>query len=204
MNQIMANIKGRRSRRHFLARSIPEEIIREIIEAGSYAPSGLNKQPWKFIVITDRDCIQNLSSTVKAITAKIAKYLPILKLFKPELKDPQIVGAVKKTIAGGSDTVFYEAPLLILIASDEKEAFAGRDCALAAQNMMLYAHSLGIGSCFIGRADLLMRSKAAKDVMGLPPRHKLQAAVVFGYAPEEGKGAAAPARHKDNIINWVS
>lgn len=203
MNQIMANIKSRRSKRRFLDRNISEETIKEIIEAGRYAPSALNKQPWKFVVITNKDCIKKLSCIIKDKTAKIARFLPLLKLFRYRLRDPQIIGAIKKTIAGSTDTVFHNAPLLILIASDRKESFAGKDCTLASQNMMLYANSLGISSCFIGRAEMLQMSKRAKDIIGLPPRHNIHSAIVFGYVPESKDGPVVPERRRDNIINWV-
>ncbi|MEA3305986.1 MAG: nitroreductase family protein [Candidatus Omnitrophota bacterium] len=204
MNEIMAHIKNRRSRRSFLDTKIPDETVEKIIEAGRYAPSALNKQPWKFIVIANKDSIKKLSGIVKSITAKILKLLPVLKILKKELRNRQIIGALQKTISDDADTVFYSAPLLILLVSDKNAGpYASRDCALASQNMMLYAHSLEIGSCFIGRADFLMRSGEAKDIIGLPPRHKIQAAVVFGRAPHENHAPAAPARKKDNIINWV-
>lgn len=203
MNQIMINIKSRRSKRCFLERRIPDDIIKEIIEAGCYAPSALNKQPWKFIVVTNKDSIKRLSCIVKDITAKIAKYLTVLKLFKPIFRDPQVVAALRKTISGDTDTVFYNAPLLILIASDKKEPYAGKDCTLASQNMMLYANSLGISSCYIGRTEILKMSKAAKEIVGLPPRHAIQSAIVFGYAPEGEDSSIVPKRRQDNIINWV-
>ena len=203
MNQIMDNIKSRRSRRNFFDRDIPDEVISEIIEAGRYAPSALNKQPWKFIVITNKGLIKKLSSIVKEKTLKIIKFLPILKLLKPTLRDPQVIAAVRKTVSSDDDTVFYNAPLLIMIAADKKNgSFVTRDCALASQNMMLYAHSLGISSCFIGRADLLMMSKAAKDMIGLPHNHIIHAALVFGYSPQSEK-SSGPERSKNNIINWV-
>jgi nitroreductase len=204
MNEIMAHIKSRRSRRNFLDKEIPDEIIEEIIEAGRYAPSALNKQPWKFIVVTNRDSIRKLFSIVKDILTKISRFSSVLKIFKRELKDQQVVGAIKKTVSTSADTVFYDAPLLILIVSNKTaDSYACRDCALASQNMMLYAHSLGIGSCFIGRADFLMRSREAKDIIGLPHQHKIQAAIVFGYLPHENETSPPPTRRKDNIINWV-
>lgn len=203
MNQIMANIKSRRSKRCFLDRSIPDGIIREIIEAGCYAPSALNKQPWKFAIITNKDFIRRLSCIVKDIAAKITKYLPILKLFKPALRDPQLAAVIKKTVSSDTDTVFYNAPLLILVVSDKREHYATKDCALASQNMMLYANSLGISSCFIGRADFLEMSRVARDIIGLPPHHKIQSAIVFGYAPQAKDNLITPERRKDNIVNWV-
>lgn len=204
MNEIMAHIKARRSRRDFLDNEIPEEIIEEIIEAGRYAPSALNKQPWKFIIVTNRDSIKRLSGIVKGILVAILRFLRVLKVFKRELKDQQVIGAIKKTVSSNADTVFYNAPLLILIvSSNTASSYACRDCALASQNMMLYAHSLGIGSCFIGRADFLMRSREAKNIIGLPHQHKIHAAIVFGYVPPENQAPVIPMRRSDNIINWV-
>lgn len=203
MNQILENIKSRRSRRSFLDKKIPDEIIKEIIEAGCYAPNALNKQPWKFIIIADRECIKKLSAIIKDITIRISKLLPILKIFKPALRDPQVAGAIKKTASSDQDTAFHKAPLLILIVSDDKEPYAGKDCVLASQNMMLYANSIGIGSCYISRAELLMMSGAAKKLIKLPARHTIQSAMVFGYTPQAGDSLSAPKRRSDTIINWV-
>ena len=203
MNEIMANIKSRRSRRAFLEKSIPEEIIEEILEAGRYAPSALNKQPWKFIVISNKDVIRQLSGIVRSTMIKLMPLLRLLRMFQPPLRDPQAMGAIKKTISTDGDTVFYKAPLLILIAAAKNASrYSAKDCSLASQNMMLYAHSLGISSCFIGRGDFLAMSKEAKKITGLPPGHIIHSALIFGYAPA-GETAPAPQRQKNNIINWV-
>jgi nitroreductase len=203
MNQVIDNIKSRRSKRSFLDKNIPDNVIHEIIEAGCYAPSALNKQPWKFIVITNKATIQKLSYIARGITYRIAKYLPILKFFKSTLRDPQIVGALKKTASGSTDTVFYNAPLLIIITSYKKEPYAVKDCALASQNMMLYANSVGLSSCYIGRAEILEMSRTARGIIGLQPGYIIQSAIVFGYASRDEDTQVAPARRKDNIINWM-
>ncbi|MDD5680217.1 MAG: nitroreductase family protein [Candidatus Omnitrophica bacterium] len=199
----MANIKNRRSRRAFLDRSIPAEIIEEILEAGRYAPSALNKQPWKFIVIANKEVIRQLSDIIRGIMTRLASLLPLLRIIQPELRDPKIVGAIKKTVSSSTDAIFYNAPLLILvIAANNAGRYAVKDCTLASQNMMLYAHSLGISSCFIGRGDLLALSKHAKHIIGLPPGHKIHTAVVFGYVPID-ENISVPERRKDNIVNWI-
>ena len=141
---------------------------------------------------------------MRSISRKISKLLPVLQVLKPALRDPQTIGAIKKTISSDDDTVFYNAPLLVLIASAKTaNPFVCRDCALASQNMMLYAHSLGIGSCFIGRADFLMMSKDAKEALRLLPGHVIQCAIVFGYAPQGEGSQSVPDRRRDNIISWV-
>jgi len=203
MNAIMENIKRRRSKRYFIDRSISEDKIKEILEAGRHAPSALNKQPWKFIIITNKHTIKVLSSLVKEAYSKITKFLPVLKIVKPMLRDPQVVAAVKKTLLSDEDTVFYNAPLLAIIVANKGEHYAAKDCAIAAQNMMLYAHSIGIQSCYIGRAEILMMSKQAKEMIMLPPNHAIQSAIVFGYTPAGENGISIPQRKTDNIINWM-
>jgi len=203
MNEIMANIKNRRSRRSFLDKNIPDAVIEEILEAARYAPSALNKQPWKFIVVSNKDVIRQLSGIIRGIMMRIAPLFPIFRIFKPELRDPKVMGAMNKTLSSDADTVFYNAPLLILVtAAKNASRYAVKDCAFASQNMMLYAHSVGISSCFIGRADFLKMSKEARRIIGLPPGHVIHTAIVFGYAPAN-EAAAVPERRRDNVINWV-
>src|SRR3989338_4941848 len=186
MNEIMANIKNRRSRRAFLDKPIPDETIEEILEAARYAPSALNKQPWKFVVISNRETIRQLSGIIRDIALKITRLLPIFRIFRPELRDPRVVAAIKKTFSTDGDNVFYGAPLLILIISDKDAGrYAARDCALAAQNMMLYANSAGIGSCFIGRVDLLRMNRKGRDLLGFPLNYNIHAGLIFGYVPKE-------------------
>ncbi len=203
MNEIMANIKNRRSRRAFLDKPIPDETIEEILEAARYAPSALNKQPWKFIVISNEETIRQLSGIIRGIAKKIAYLLPIFSIFRGELRDPRAVAALKKTVSTDGDGVFYRAPLLILIMTSKNAGrYAARDCAMAAQNMMLYANSVGIGSCFIGRADLLGMNRKGRDLLGFPPDYKIHAAVIFGYVPKD-TDLPVPQRIKDNVVKWV-
>ncbi|MFH0839520.1 MAG: nitroreductase family protein [Candidatus Omnitrophota bacterium] len=203
MNEIMANIKSRRSRRAFVDKPIPEEIIEDMLEAARYAPSALNKQPARFIVVSNKEMILRLSGIIRSITEKIARLLPLLSIIQLELRDPRVVAAIQKTLSGDGDTVFYGAPLLILIAAEKKAGrYAVKDCSLAAENMMLYANSVGIGSCFIGRADMLAMSRHGRELLGLPPQYKIHAALVFGYTPV-ACDAAAPQRMRDNVLKWV-
>lgn len=64
-NTVLKLIRGRRSIRKFKAEDIPEETIFEILEAGIWAPSGLNNQPWRFIILKDRDFRQKISGLTK-------------------------------------------------------------------------------------------------------------------------------------------
>jgi len=201
MNNVIAAIKARRSIRSYSDRPVAKELINEILDAGRFAPSSLNKQPWKFVVITDRKLIDALASSIKGYMKKLYALLPVLRIFIKELKDEKTVGAIRKTALSEEDTVFYGAPLLILIASENKERWATVNCALAAGNMMLAAHSLGLGSCFIGRADLIKKCGFPIERLGIGKRYSMQASLVFGYPKESAN--KIPERKKDNIISWI-
>jgi Nitroreductase len=126
--------------------------------------------------------------------------LPILRLFIKDLKDDAVAQAMKRTATSDEDTVFYGAPALVLVVSDRKDHWAAVNCALAAENMMLAAHSLGIGSCFIGRGDVIGRCKGLLQKIGMEEGYKVHASVIFGYAKDQPK--TVPHRKTDNILSW--
>lgn len=200
MNYIIEAIKTRRSIRSYSNQAVPKEMIEEILNAGRYAPSSLNMQPWKFVVITDRKLLGDISLSIKGFIKKVYAFLPILRIFIEELKNEMVVGAIRKTATSKEDAVLYGAPLLILIVSEDKGRWTAVNCALAAQNMMLAAHSLGIGSCFIGRVDIIKKYRSFFERLGIERKYSIQASLIFGYPKEFPKNI--PERKRDNIISW--
>ena len=199
MNYIIENMKSRRSVRSYLDKIPPRRLIEEILEAGRFAPSALNKQPWEFIVITNKELINELSCAIRKAIRKLFILSPILRLISRQLRDERTASAIRKTATSKLDTVFYNAPVLIFIVSNQSNKWVGTNCALVAQNMMLAAHSLGIGSCFIGRGLMLGDKRLLKKI-GLRRGYKIYATLSFGYAKELPKNA--PQRRKDNLICW--
>ncbi len=142
-------IKGRRSIRKYKKKEIPEEIILKILEAGQWAPSASNNQPWRFVIIRDailRKEVGNLCT---------------------------ILGVVNRFVE--------KAPLIIVIFSEYSHRWVEVDCGMCAQNMMLEAHSLGIGSCFIGAFD----RNGIKNLLSLPEKFKIIGLITFGYPDEK-------------------
>ncbi len=119
-NIILDIIKRRRSVRHFNSTSIPLEAMEQILEAGRWAPSGANAQPWRFIVVTRK-------KTLAAIAESC-----FYKIFKS--RNVGEAGSVV-VICADPDAGSQTYPL---------------DAAIAGTNMTLMATSLGIGSCWIG------------------------------------------------------
>ena len=170
MNDVLKNIYSRRSVRDYLPDDVPDDLIRELIRAGTYAPSAANKQPWRFVVIKNRELINKLSHKAKELWMELDA-----KASKPELI------ALANMVSRPGFNIFFNAPLLIMIFS-HPDAFSPQiDCALAAENMMLAARSMGMGNCWIGLGAPLGQVQAMMDDLGVPSGCKLVGCLIFGY-----------------------
>lgn len=144
-------IKGRRSIRDFKDGKIPDEHLRLVLEAGIWAPSGSNLQPWEFVLIKDEDLVERV------------------RLFSPGL--------------------FGRPAAIILICINRKIAEkAGRmgeltslmDISMAAENIMLMAYALNIGSCPVASFN----KAAVKELLGLPAHVEPALMITLGYPKE--------------------
>jgi nitroreductase len=77
--------------------------------------------------------------------------------------------------------IFYRAPVLILISAREKGPWIVENCSLAAENMMLVAHSLGLGTCWIGFAQGYLNTREGKELLGLPIAAVPVAPIIVGH-----------------------
>ncbi len=184
MNQTIATILKRRSVRAFLQDPIGQNEVGQILEAGRYAPSAMNQQPWHFTVVRDREVLDRLETTCR--NAFVASEHQALR-----------------SLADNPDfSVLYQAPMLIIVSGSRTAMAAQYDCTLAMENMMIAATSLHIGSCWthaIMMTHAAESGKTAINSLGLdfPDGFQPYAAAVFGYPA--GPWPAAPARRNDCI-----
>ena len=167
-NAVMKAIRERRSIRKYEEKPVPKEVVDELLSAAVMAPSAMNRQPWEFIVVTDRKMISELSGGVK--------------------KQAWLIGYAQKyaeMFTSGEDLIFYSAPLLVIVTAPKNYEWAELDCGILAQTMFLAAHSLGLGSCFVGFGRMLNKDAEALRMLGVPPDREICAPLIFGYAAEE-------------------
>ncbi len=162
-------IMGRRSVRSYQDKPVPEEEIKKILKAGAMAPSAMNRESPQYIVITNKEKIRELSDKVKDKAGVIGLGAKIAEKMK-----------VKE------DVIFYGAPLLVLLVGD-KEKWTAIDCALAAENMMLRAYGLGIGSCYIGFMNFIGDERETLKSIGIKDSQELYCPLIFGY-PKDWPG----------------
>ena len=155
-------IFGRRAVREYEEKQVPEKIIKELLEAGAMAPSAMDAKPCRFLVITDRETIRRLSDKAKDALGALG-----------------VAGRFAERLKLKEDVIFYGAPLLILIFAEKGDRET--DCALAAQNMMLMAYDLGLGSCYIGLAGALRKDRRLLSELGARESQELYGQLIFGY-----------------------
>ncbi len=189
-NDVLKNIYSRRSIRDYLPDDVPDDVIRELIRAASYAPSAANKQPWRFVVIKDRVLMNKLSDKAKELWKELGS-----KSSKPEL-----IG-LANMVSRPNFNIFFNAPLLIMIFSDPDALSPEIDCALAAENMMLAAKSLVIGSCWIGLGAPLGQVQTIMDDLGVLSVCRLVGCLIFGYPVKLDH--KAPKRDENVILKWI-
>lgn len=161
-------ILKRRSVRMYKKKQVPEFMIKRILEAGRFAPSAGNCQPWKFIVVRQPDIIQGITDTTVKVTRMFKTLIdyrqpgrrwlkPVANLFirlKPSELHPTPFGAVT-LIADGKLSLFHGAPTIILIFKDVRGiSNPDLDIGIAGQNMVLAAHSMGLGTCWVSFSKL--------------------------------------------------
>jgi len=141
-------IKERRSIRKYDPKAVPEEKLTQILEAGRWAPSAGNSQPWKFIVVRDEK--------VKDELARVAVY----------------------------GSFMAEAPVAIAVVIDPHASnHPVEDGAAATQNILLAAHALGLGTCWIGSYDSGYE-ESVKEVLGIPRDKRVLSLISLGYPAE--------------------
>ena len=182
-----ACIHERRSVRAYLPKPVPREIIESVLEAGTWAPTGMGSEPWRFVVIEDPAVIRYASEETKRAARQTRQ--PMTERF-----------------ATDKDVICYEAPVLILVCAEESEIpilerVRLLDCVLAAQNMFLKAYELGLGTCYMGYIDAFLTQPDILKKLGVPDGYQLMVPFVLGY-PKNKQGAGA--RKKPIILNWFS
>lgn len=185
MNETLKIIKSRRSNRIFLDEQVEQADLDAILEAGIYAPSAVNGQPWHFTLVQNKDLLDRLSDAFK----ELAK--------KSENSYVQNVGKSEKF------HVFYNAPTVIFISGEETNPRSEVDCAAATQNMLIQAESLGLGSCWIGFIAYLLNSEEGKELLKeleLPEGYRQIHAIALGKKKQNS--AVAPKR-KEGTINYI-
>jgi nitroreductase len=205
----------RRSIRKFRKEPLPDEMIRRILEAGRFAPSAGNCQPWKFVVVNSPEML----AAMEADAVMMAKFFmffvdytrnwwrriflkPIAKLiirFKASELHPVPFGLMQ-AIAEGKAPAYHGAPTMILMLEDRRGVSnPAVDIGVCGQNMVLAAHSMGAGTCWIGLIKLLMYLPQWRWRFGVRFPYRLNDAIAIGWPGGKYDGQV----HREvQLVEW--
>ncbi|MEQ2561751.1 nitroreductase family protein [Ventrimonas sp. CLA-AP-H27] len=195
MNEVMKTILHRRSFRRFEDRQIEESALQEILQAGLYAPSAGGRQSVIFAVCQDREVNERLGKIKRANShPRMATATSYVSKEQPSIADdPKLLNA------------FYDAPTVITLFAPKNFLFSVDDCAVAAENMMLMADSLGIGSCYIGQGWMAFADSYGQDVLRqweIPVTHYAVMQLILGYPREEDRHPSAKPRKERRVLRF--
>lgn len=179
MNNVLEAIHNRRSVRLFKSEQISRGELAAIVDAGLWAPSSHNTQPWHFTVIQDAAKIEELSDKTKAVLRTV------------DIEWVRKYGHSERSI-------LHNAPTVIVVAGNQGDSFEPIvDCAAAIQNMMIAAESLGIGSCWNGLVRFFFDTEEGKKFVPLPEGCIPYYAICFGY--KQVPNGTGPQRKPDRV-----
>ena len=183
MNEVLKVIKTRRSVRKFMPDQIKEEELQAILEAGRYAPTAMNEQPWFFTVIQNKEILADIN-----------------KRSKEGMLNSGVEFMVKMAKAENFD-IHYNAPTVIVISGKADFDFTETDCSAATQNMLVAAKSLGISSCWIGLSKFCIQNPEYFHKLNIPAGYKPLYTIILGY-PENPKESEGPKR-KEDVVSYI-
>jgi nitroreductase len=193
-NAAIETIYARRAIRKYKDIPVEKKIIQQVIDAGRMSPSAINKQPWKFYVLTNKEDIKTFSKEISQAVIK-----GVLK--------SGIKGIVKTTkdflhfshstdFLHAEDPIFHGAPVVIFITSPKDDEWGGLDIGMCSQNIMLAAKSLGIDSCPIGMGKFVEQTKIY-SMLNIPQSEHVNLAIILGYGNESPE---VKERIKNNLV----
>ncbi|BAF60604.1 nitroreductase [Pelotomaculum thermopropionicum SI] len=182
-NETIEVIMRRRSIRDYKPDQIEEEKLQIILEAAKFAPNAGGRQLWHFTVIQNKKVIEDM----------VEKMINVIKQSGNE--------NLQKKISNPDYHTFYNAPTVIVVSGAENARLIEIDCAAATENMLIAAESMGISSCWIGSAELVLSDENVKKTLGIPAGYKPLYAVSLGYSATKDKEQPVP--RKENTVNFV-
>jgi len=189
---------SRRSCRNFKDKPVDRALLEDLLKIGVTAPSGTNSQMWTFTILPTRESVAALGDQVALFFKRINKLSEkdwlrnVLRLIgKPELDHyyrdyyPSVSEALAERESNGRDRLFHGATAAIVVGSRPEGSTLREDALLATQNMLLAAHSMGLGTCLIGFAVVPMtKGFQTKRFLGIPDDENVHAVIALGYPDE--------------------
>ncbi|MDD5249844.1 MAG: nitroreductase family protein [Rhodocyclaceae bacterium] len=181
-------IQARRSVRSYRDGELDRPTIQSLLDAAVRAPTAVHEEPWAFVVVQDRQTLRRLSDRAKPLFAEEMRHAGVVR-----------AGHSFDVFSSPEFNVFYDAGTLIVICAKPVGPFVAADCWLAAENLMLAACAMGLGTCVIGSAVAALNIPETKTELGIPADYAAVAPLIVGYPRGE---TPASSRREPVVLAW--
>jgi nitroreductase len=206
MNPVIEAIHKRRSIRSYEPKPIPRDIINTIIEAGNQAPSAGREeegseeylfQPWRFVVVEDPTFKQQLVETAMPIWKR---FIDTIEETQPKLYEN--IMRLYQLKPEPKDMVYHSAPVILFVIGPKANAVS---CALACENIMLAATSLGLGSCYVGFGMMVTSNDEIVQALELKEGERIYGPILLGYPKDDPnvRFMDSHGRYVEPRIKWI-
>ena len=195
LQQLMAS---RRSCRNYTEQAVGQSLLEDLVKIGTTAPSGTNSQQWTFSILPTRTAVNafavHIGTYFKRLNSMAAN--PFIRTSLKMIGKGELAAyfrdhyeSVKKALEEweheGKDRLFHGATAAIIVGSRTNASCPGEDALLATQNILLAAHSMGLGSCLIGFAVAAMKKDPGiQRAIGIPAEETVYSVIALGHPDE--------------------
>jgi nitroreductase len=180
-------IASRQSIRSYEPDHLDRDTINALLDAAVRAPNAVHEEQWGFAVVQGRSTLKRLSDLAKQAVSE------------QEVSAHLALSPSRQKFAEPDFNVFYNAATLIVICATSQAPFAPADCWLAAENLMLSACAMGLGTCVIGSAVFGLNSPTARLLLGIPVGAIVVAPIIIGVSDD----TTPPTKRTDPLIfSW--
>ncbi len=185
---VLDAIHRRRSVRDYAPQRLDQATIRTLVDAALWAPTAVHEEPWLFSIVQDTGVLKSLSDRAKKAFAA-----------QTEKAHPEQAQRLLDIVGQPAFNIFYNASTLIIISGKPKGPFVVADCWLAAENLLLAACSMGLGSCVIGLAVAGLNTPEIKAELKIPTDCTAIAPIIVGVPSGE---TPRSTRKEPNVVYW--
>ena len=211
MGDILDVLVSRKSIRRYKPDPVPDEMIDKILEAARWAPTGENYQPWRFIVIRDTETKNRIGSLARLGSgSRMTTWYCLGEMQErfAKIEDPVKRAEVLRFMYSGEVSEFAKhAPLVIAVIGTLMEGSVDvpYDLSAAIENILLEAHSLGLGACWVhGPVASTRDAKKFKKILDIPTgmgEYKVIAYIAIGF-PKEHRKHPRPKLPLEDMVYW--
>jgi nitroreductase len=181
-------ILARHSVRAYAPDGLDRNAVQTLLEAAVRAPTAMHEEPWAFAVVQDRQMLKQLSDRAKPRFVEEVHH-----------RNAQGINHSFEHFSRPDFDIFHGAGTLIIICAKPLGPFVVADCWLAAENLMLAACAMGLGSCVIGSALATLNMQEVKTELGIPDQFSAIAPIIVGVPSGE---IGATSRKEPLILCW--